>query len=377
MPIVHEISTLDELESLRLAWTVLHSRTPGRSFFHSLDWLSTYWRRFGAEQRLRVLAVESGGEWIGILPLVVRREKTRLGSVRVLTYPLNDWGSHYGPIGGQPAATLLAALVHLKQTRRDWDLLDLRWIDGETDRGRTRRALELAGFPAHPGVWDSSCVLDLPDSWEAYFATLTSKFRNNIRRAEKKLAELGEVELERYRPVGAAAGDDDPRWDQFDECVELSRRSWQGASHDGTTLCHPEVAEFFRDTHAAAAGQGALDLAVLRLSGRAIAFGYNYCTDGSLYGLRAGYDPEFAPCGAATVLMARMIRDSISRGDRRFDLGVATKEIKMRWNPRVTQLGRLTHYPAASPRAQLLKWKHRWDNPPQAQRTGAPAVGCR
>jgi CelD/BcsL family acetyltransferase involved in cellulose biosynthesis len=360
MPVVHEISTLDDLESLRLRWTVLHAQTPGRSFFQSLDWLLAYWRRFGAEQGLRVLEVSSGGEVIGIVPLVVRREKTRLGSLRVLSYPLHDWGSHYGPIGGQPAASLLAAMLHLQQSPRDWDLLDLRWIDSENDRGRTRRAMALAGFSAQPGIWDAACVLDLPESWDAYFATLTGKFRNNIRRAEKKLAEMGNVELERYRPLGSAGGDDDPRWELFDECVDLSRRSWQGSSHDGTTLCHPEVAEFFRETHAAAARQGSLDLAVLRLSGRAIAFGYNYHTDGSIYGLRAGYDPEFAPCGAATVLMSRMFRDSISRGDRRLDLGVATKDVKMRWNPRLVPLGRLTHYPAASPRAQLLKWKHRW-----------------
>jgi CelD/BcsL family acetyltransferase involved in cellulose biosynthesis len=359
MPVVTEIRDVEQLEALRLPWSVLYSKTPARSFFHTMDWLLAYWRNFGEGQQLRVLVVSSGGEMIGILPLVVRRERTRLGWLRVLTYPLQDWGSYYGPIGGQPAATLLAAMLHLKESPRDWDVCDLRWIDGETDRGRTRRAMELSGFAACPGIWDETCVLDLPETWDAYFARLTSKFRNNIRRAEKKLAELGEIELERYRPLGAASGDDDPRWELFDECVELARRSWQASSLDGTTLCHSEVASFFRETHAAAARHGALDLAVLRLSGRAIAFGYNYHAQGSIYGLRAGYDPEFASCGAATVLIARMIGDSISRGDRRFDLGVATKEVKTRWQPRLIPLGRVTHYPA-SPRAQLLKLKHRW-----------------
>jgi CelD/BcsL family acetyltransferase involved in cellulose biosynthesis len=360
MPVVEEIRDLERLEALRLTWSLLHAQTPGRNFFQSVDWLLAYWKRFGADQRLRVLVVSSGGQTIGIVPLVVRREQTRLGSLRVLTYPLHDWGSYYGPIGGQPAATLLAATLHLQQSPRDWDMLDVRWIDRETDRGRTRRALELAGFPAQPGVWNSTCLLDLPETWEAYFGALTSKFRNNVRRAEKKLGELGDVQLERFRPAGDGAGDGDPHWDLFEECVGLAERSWQGASQDGTTLSHPEVGAFLRETHEAAARQGALDLAVLRVNGRAIAFGYNYHADGSIYGLRAGYDPEFAPCGAATVLMSRMIRDSIQRGDRRFDLGVATKEVKLRWNPRLVPLGRVTHYGAASPRAQLLKWKHRW-----------------
>ena len=98
---------------------------------------------------------------------------------------------------------------------------------------------------------------------------------------------------------------------------------------------------------------------MLRLDGRAIAFAYNYHAAGSVYGLRMGFDPDFAPCGAGTVLLAWSIRDGIARGDRLLDWGVATKEIKQRWNPRLAPIGRVTHYAVTSPRAQLLGWKHR------------------
>ena len=86
-------------------------RTSAASFFHSFDWLEIYWRHFGDGQRLRVLVVRAGGEPLGILPLVVRSERTRLGTVRTLTYPLHDWGTFYGPIGPNPTATLLAGFA--------------------------------------------------------------------------------------------------------------------------------------------------------------------------------------------------------------------------------------------------------------------------
>ena len=35
----------------------------------------------------------------GILPLVVQSEKSKVGRVRVLTFPLHEWGSFYGPVG--------------------------------------------------------------------------------------------------------------------------------------------------------------------------------------------------------------------------------------------------------------------------------------
>src|SRR5258708_5312422 len=121
MSSVREINDLETLASCRLQWNALLPSTPGASFFHSLDWLETYWRHYGADQQLRVLVVYSADRCVGFLPLVIRVGRTLLGAARVLTYPLDDWGSFYGPIGPYPTATLLAGLGHVRRTRRDWD----------------------------------------------------------------------------------------------------------------------------------------------------------------------------------------------------------------------------------------------------------------
>ena len=111
---VIELTSVSELEDQRLLWSSLLAQTQGASFFQSLDWLICYWNHFGDGQRLRVLVVMSQGAPIGILPLIVRRESTRAGPLRVLTYPLHDWGSYYGPIGPHPSATLLAGLGYVR-----------------------------------------------------------------------------------------------------------------------------------------------------------------------------------------------------------------------------------------------------------------------
>ena len=105
---VEEINDIERLADDRLLWNALLPQTPGAGFFQSLDWLELYWRHFGGEQRLRTLVVRADRQPVGILPLVVRREQTRVGNVRTLTYPLHDWGtflwpdrpqSHGNPIG--------------------------------------------------------------------------------------------------------------------------------------------------------------------------------------------------------------------------------------------------------------------------------------
>ena len=96
---VIEINRIEDLGQYRLLWSALLGQTRGASFFQSLDWLEAYWRHFGHRQKLRVLIVSSGGEPIGIVPLTVVRESTRVGTLRTLTYPIHDWWWFYGPIG--------------------------------------------------------------------------------------------------------------------------------------------------------------------------------------------------------------------------------------------------------------------------------------
>jgi CelD/BcsL family acetyltransferase involved in cellulose biosynthesis len=355
-----EINDMDELAEYRSAWSGLLDQTPAASFFHSLDWLEVYWRHFGAGQKLRVLMVLSAGRTIGILPLVVQRERTRVGSVRVLTYPLHDWGSFYGPIGPEPGAALSAGLEYLVQSRRDWDVLELRWIDPSApDRCQTKQAMQAAGLQAYETVWDRTAVVDLAGTWDDYLASRPAKWRNNFRRQERKVQEHGKVSYLRYRPLGEAHGEADPRWDLYDACEELARRSWQGTSTTGTTLSHDSIRDYLREAHAAAARAGAVDLNLMMLDGRPAAFAYNYYWRGRVYGLRAGFDAELSRDGAGTLLLAWAIRDSFQRGDCLYDLGARYLRGKRHLATRIVPICRYSHFHAKTLRAQLLRVK-RW-----------------
>jgi CelD/BcsL family acetyltransferase involved in cellulose biosynthesis len=356
MSTVREINDPTELSSLRLQWNSLLPQTRGASFFHSLDWLEVYWKHFSAGQQLRVLAVYSNGRPVGILPLVVRRQRRRIGVVPILTYPLDDWGSFYGPIGPNPTATLLAGLGHIRRTRRDWDLIELPWVDAlGSDHGRTPLAMQNAGLHASAERWQTTALVDLAAAggWDAYWATRSSRWRNNVRRSEKTLARQGQVSYVRYRPAGAACGDDDPRWDWYDECERIARSSWQAGSQSGTTLSHDAIRPFLRDCHRVAAKSGALDLNLLLVDGQAVAFNYAYHYRGYVFGLRTGYAAAYA--GSGSVLQARMIEDCCVRGDHTYDLGPGYLECKRAWQTHLQCSYRYTHFRHDVPRAQLAR----------------------
>lgn len=335
-------------------------QTPQASFYHTFDWLNTYWQHFGRDQRLRVLVVRAAGSPIGILPLCVRTEQYRVGKTRVLTYPLADWGTWYGPMGPNPSATMFMAMQHLRDTPRDWDLMELRWTNASrSDRGATDRAMRTAGFRPQKSSYQEVSVIRMDGDWDSYIASKNGKWQHEHRRQSRVIEQLGRIDFIRYRPAGAAYGDGDPRWDLFDACMDVSQRSWQAGSTNGTTLCHAQIRDYIRDTHAAAARLGMLDLTLLTVDGQPAAFTYNYCFDGRLYALRMGYDATISGRGLGKELLARSLQDCFERGDSIFDLGVGDYRYKREFRTGVETSYQFSHFPATALRSQgvrLTRW---------------------
>ena len=276
----------------------------------------------------------------------------------MLGYPLDDWGSFYGPIGADPALVLEAGLEHIRHTPRDWDVIELAWVDAlGSDEGRTEQALSAAGLLATAEQRATSALIDLAAqrSWDSYWASRSSRWRNNIRRSEKRLAAEGRLTYLRYRPTGSRSGQDDPRWDLYETCERIAESSWQGDSQTGTTLSHAAIRPFLRACHARAVATGALDLNLLCVDGRAVAFNYAYHTQGYVFGLRTGFEACREFDGAGSVLQARMIEDSFIRGDRIYDLGPGYLECKRYWLTETRDAWRFTHFAAAAPVAQLMR----------------------
>ncbi len=380
---VTEINTLEALDGCRLVWNWLLPQTREATFFQTFDWLVTYHQHHGDGQRLRVLVVSADSRPIGILPLIVTTERTRLGSIRVLTYPLDGWGTFFGPIGPNPTATLRAGLRHIAQTARDWDLVDLRWVDADgPDGSRTRHAMRGVGMPAIQKPWMEAAQIELPNlpsplegegsgvrgqgsivrearDWDAYWSSRKPDWRRETERCGRRLAEQGEVTYIRHRPDPASHGDGDPRWDLYNACEQIAGRSWQGSANDGTTLNHDSVRTYLRDAHESAAAAGGVDINLLLVGGRPAAFAYNYHYQGNVYGLRAGFDPAVSTAGSGTVLLRRMVEDSCRRGDYRIDLGPDSLDYKRHWATRIQTCYHYPFYAPAGVKAQALRAK-RW-----------------
>ena len=352
---VIELHSLNQLVPYRMVWNRLFLETPGASFFQTSDWLELYWHHFGEGQQLKVLVVELAGEAVGIVPLCVRQIPHKLATLRTVSYPLDNWGTTYGPIGSNRTASLMMAMGHLATSPRDWDAIELQSVSSPGDRIRTERAMSLAGLNVTHSNYQSSAMVDLRGTWKTYLASRDRKSRHEMVRHLRRAEDCPHLEFIRYRPAPFRAGDGDPRWDLYDQCEQVARASLQASASIGNTLCHPRTRQFYRDTHAAAARLGMVDMSLLRLFGQPVAFLYSYHHQGRLFGLRMGFDPTISRTGLGTQLLLMTLRDSFARGDVSFELGPGNQRYKQRLRTRVETTSRLVHVPELAFKGQLVR----------------------
>jgi CelD/BcsL family acetyltransferase involved in cellulose biosynthesis len=294
----------------------------------------------------------------------VRREAYRVGQVRVLTYPLDNWSTSYGPIGPNPAATMLAAMQHIRRTPRDWDMIELRWVASEgVQGGKTARAMRVANMFSQKQEYQVTSLVDLPARFDDFIATKSHSLRRQFKRTLRDLFAEGRAEYIRHRPLPAAEGDGEARWDLYGMCESVAAASWQSHVVHGNTLTHDRVREYFHAAHAAAARIGMVDVNVLKLDGQPAAFLYGYHYNRNVIALRTGFDASIGD-GLGSALMLKTIEDSCRRGDRVIDFGPGEREHKRRLRTRTESTYRLTYTPIDSWRSQavrLSRWaKARW-----------------
>ncbi len=179
------------------------------------------------------------------------------------------------------------------------DVVIMRNIDAASDRytaGAASTIRLLRGFSPPPSRrW----VADIPDSFDGFLSTRSSKTRNTLRRHDRALRASYEgcIELRRF-----------DQWHQMDEMCEAMRivgsRSYQhglGVAFSGSplqmALIHLGLEKGWTRTW------------VLYLGGRPVSFWTGMAYGHTFYIGTPGFDPEFAKESVGRFTMLRMLED--------------------------------------------------------------------
>jgi CelD/BcsL family acetyltransferase involved in cellulose biosynthesis len=326
MPGVLEVTDRAAFMALEPEWNALVAATADEPFYRH-EFFRVWADNFAPEARARVLTLRDGeGRLCAALPLVAERTRLSGVPVRQLSAMANPHSCRFDLLAREPEAAAVAFLAHLRR-EPGWDVLRLTDVPEGGAGWCLDEAARAAGLPR--GAWESlrSPYVPLPDSWEAYQRTLSSRFKANCRRRRRKLEARGRVEVERVEGGLELEA-------RLEEGFMLEASGWKGRR--GTAMAQDgRTRGFYAELAREAGYAGRLALYFLRLEGRAVAFQYGLRHGGRYFLLKPGYDESLGECSPGQLLMEEVLRDCVARGLRELDFLGPDMAWKREWTERV------------------------------------------
>jgi CelD/BcsL family acetyltransferase involved in cellulose biosynthesis len=332
--LVERITTWPELVKLEPRWNSLASGIP----FRTWDWLAIWWKYYGecaTSKELSILAVfddgardangTHSGQLIGVAPWYIDRSPIMGSTLRWLGD--GETCTDHISILCEPedyvrVAVALADVLTVEHD--DWDRLQLSAVD----RNDAAVALLLGALEERDCVVAQreagACwVLDLPQTWDDFLASLSKSHRKQLRQLERRVLESSRVEWHRVR----SGSDLDKAWHVL---VELHQRRRRSLGEAGCFASRP-FSQFHRDAVERLLSRRELRMSWLALDGKPAAAEYHLAGGGTTFAYQGGVDPERLaeePGRLSTILC---LREAIEAGHAQFDFLRGDEPYKAHW----------------------------------------------
>jgi CelD/BcsL family acetyltransferase involved in cellulose biosynthesis len=217
-----------------------------------------------------------------------------------------------------------------------WDVLELPDVPPRTEsEGAARELMACASAQGCPtGTWESmqTPYIPLGAPLELVMGKLSAKFRSNLRRRRKKLAEVGAITFERFT-------DSEGLDARLEEGFGLEAAGWKGK--EGTAIANdPATKRFYAQLARACASDGTLSLFFLRAGGRAVAFYFALTHGKTCYLPKLGFDETLSQASPGHLILEDVLADCCRRNLAEFDfLGP-----NMPWKQDWTEATRVHHW---------------------------------
>ncbi len=293
----------EDLESLTGDWQALLEDDAQGSVFQHPAWLRIWFHAFGGDRRLRVLAIRDGARLLGVAAFIAGDNRLTLAG----DPDLWDYSGLTVRKGFERDA-FHALIEHL--AGEAWDEIVLWGLAEDTPASDELPALaEAHGFRVTRDQEAVCPTVELPDSWDAYLASLNKKDRHELRRKMRRFAESdGEGELVVLSGTDAVLA-------ALPDFIRLHVESRE----DKAAFMTEAMQHFFRHVAGDLARESRIRLYLLERGGVRLAS--VLCFDGgdSLMLYNSGYDPAYAHVSVGLVSKALCLQRAIEEGKRHFN----------------------------------------------------------
>ena len=331
---IRVVAESKEFESLAGVWDSLLQRSvDDKSIYLTHEWLSTWWKHFGGENKLNILLIEREHQVIGIVPLM--KSKYRIGLVKYrLLETIGSVNCNYvgliPPENREEAVTALLAYLE-EELGNNGLVLRLTLVPEDSkllDILRRRHAQFSRKLVIQETVMTLAPYISLPANWDEYFRSLGGRRRRRLRQALRSLKKEHNVEFQK------CTADDLEDW--LSKFFDLHQRRWQSVNVSGI-FSNSKTKGFYRDIAVQFLKKNWLHFSYLTVDDEMVAAEYAFVYNQKFYSATAARDIRYSKYSIGHLHHMFLIKAAIENGLREFDFLKGDEPYKFYWTKSAKQ----------------------------------------
>jgi CelD/BcsL family acetyltransferase involved in cellulose biosynthesis len=330
--LLREFSHSSVFSALSGEWDELCLRCVTGNPFLTAEWHRLWWNCWNRDRRLHIIALyETNGTLCGVAPLCSGNAADDTALMLLGSTDFSDYRDCIVATGSE-ARFYKALFTHLMAHPARRAALTLNSLQHHSPAiSFFRKLAQENDCEVTVTIEDTAPCMDLPSDFETYLAGLPAKDRHEIRRKKRRAERMGTLSFERIS---------DPS--RIMAAMPSFLHLFSSSGGTKRSFLTPERESFFLSLAEGFSGRGWLDLDVLSLNGRAVAYLLCFCYKNTLYLYNAAYDTRYMQASPGIVAIALCIEDAIRRGISRFEFLRGNEIYKYRFGGRDHHIYTLT-----------------------------------
>lgn len=321
--LIRHIRNLEDFESLRENWPYLQTQCAEKTAFLSWEWLYAWWKHHAEGRELWLLTAWHESNLVGVAPLMLSKTGKHgipFRLLQTLGTPNTDQSNFMA--ANEELEIIIQLCEYIMSQRDKWDAIELNEYADEDPS--TREICNI--FSKHGLVLDIKSNLHyhipITESWDDYFKSLPKHTRHELTRKQRHIKEKHTLDLKCFR--GAEV-----KWEHFETFFEINKRGSYPDKYETKSerAFQREIFELTRTCDW-------VEIMLLYLDDKPVAFEYGFNTGGRFEYWRTGYDKEYGGESVGNVLLVLLMKELFEKGYCDCDFLRGAHEYKNRWNPR-------------------------------------------
>ena len=322
------IDSVRELAEFREEWSLFAGKCgSNNTLYLTYDWISIWWRHFGASYKLNIIVITKDGNTIGIFPFFKAGYKSLLFSFECLETIGAVNGNHVGLFRDENATEVIDALFEyigsITSAKNILVKLDLVPDDSTFYKLFRQKIInDVGNIIFKEGSDTVAPYISLAPGWNDYYRGITAARRNKLRYYFRHNDTGNRVKYKQFNNDNLQTG--------LDMLFEIHRQRWQNQNIK-SPFSNPAYCDYYRDVAETFSRNRMLHFSYLTLDGNTGALLFSIIYNDKFYAMTVARDIRYARFELGHIHYWYVIREAFQRRLKEFDFLRGDEAYKFKW----------------------------------------------